>query len=272
MMRSRLGPCTLLVLTACLPAETRTKPGMLVIEAAAARPVNEAVQTDDGWSLTVAHVYASVGRVELLGEDCEAYSEAGYTRLLDLSSTEPQRVSLLYGLGVCSPAFALSGPRWNTRLGYGVPASIEREFRTPGDDGEGAGGISLYVSGKATRDAHAVHFAWPFRAVIAFNDCRLPDSEGTLTLASGAQHVLLVELDALQLFRSDEGELLFAAFAAADAQSPAPDGSITLEELAGGGEPSLLTDLYRKRLLRTAALAGSSCAGQVETCDSECDD
>lgn len=272
MMRSRLGACSLLVLTACLPAESRTPPGALVFEAAAAWPVNEAVQTDDGWSLTLERVYANIGGVELAGDDCEAYSDARYTRLLDLGSTEPQRVSLLYGLGVCSPAFALSGPRWNTRLGHGVLASIEQEFRTPGDDGEGAGGISLYIVGKATRDARAVHFAWPFRARISFEDCQLPDFERTLTLASGAQHVLLVELDALQVFRNDEGQILFAAFAAADAQSPAPDSSVTFDELAGTGEPSLLNDLYRKRLPRTATFAGSSCAGHFETCDDDCDD
>jgi hypothetical protein len=245
---------------------------MLVIEAAAARPVNEAVQTDDGWRLTLEQVYANIGGVELAGEDCEAYSDARYTRLLDLGSTEPQRISLLYGLGECSPTFALSRPRWNTRLGHGVPASIEQAFRTPGDDGEGAGGVSLYIIGKATRDARALNFAWPFRAQISFEDCPLPDSGRTLTLASGAQHVLLVEADALRVFRNDEGQLLFANFAAADAQSPTPDGWVTLDELAGNGEPSLLTELYRKRLPRSARFAGTSCAGQLETCDDDCDD
>lgn len=272
MMRSRLGSCTLLVLTACLPAETRTPPGTLVVEAAAARPVNEAVQTDDGWSLTLEQVYANIGRVELAGDDCEAYSDARYTRLLDLGRSEPQRVSLVYGLGVCSPTFVLSRPRWNTRLGQGVPASIEQAFRTPGDDGEGAGGISLYITGKATRDARAVNFAWPFRAQISFKNCQFPDSERSLMFASGAQQLLLVELDALQIFRNDEDQLLFAAFAAADAQSPTPDSSVTLDELAGTGEPSLLNELYRKRLPRVATFAGTSCAGQLETCDDDCDD
>jgi hypothetical protein len=245
---------------------------MLVIEAAAARPVNEAVQTDDGWSLTLEQVYANIGGVELAGDDCEAYSDARYTRLLDLGSTAPQRVSLLYGLGVCSSTFALSRPRWNTRLGHGVPASIEQAFRTPGDDGEGSGGISLYITGKATRDARAVNFAWPLRAQISFEDCQLRDSERTLTLASGVQHVLLAELDAVRVFRNDEGQLLFAAFAAADAQSPTPDSSVSLDELAVTGEPSLLNDLYRKRLPRIITFAGISCAGQLETCDDDCDD
>jgi hypothetical protein len=264
MMRCRLGPCALLLLAACLPDETRTPPGTLVIEAAAVQLTNDAVETDDGWSLTLERVYASIGRVELEGDDCEAYSDARYTRLLDFGSSEPQRVSLLYGLGACSVAFALSEPRYNTQLGAGVPANIEHEFRTPGDDGEGTGGVSLSVSGKAIQGTQTVSFVWRFRGPVSFNHCRSSDSDGVVALASGAQQVLRVELDALQLFRSDTGQLHFAAFAAADAQASSPDGSVSFDELRSTGQPSLLDDLYHVRLPRIAAMAGVPCAGSLE--------
>ena len=153
----------LVAASACLPTETRAPPGTLTVSIAAPGAASESFESQDGWVVSLDRSYVSVGRVELSGNDCDAYSEAGYSRLLNLSSSEPQRVSLLYGLGSCSLSFAIGPPRWNTVLGAAVPAEVEERFRTPGSDGETEGGVSLYVAGRAQRGDAVVSFAWPLR-------------------------------------------------------------------------------------------------------------
>jgi hypothetical protein len=76
-----------IVLPACLPDETRTPPGALVIEMGGKEARDVPVESADGWELKLGRVYASVGHVELTGDACEAYSEAGYSRILDLGRT-----------------------------------------------------------------------------------------------------------------------------------------------------------------------------------------
>src|SRR5215207_3224818 len=152
-MRHQVLLALLVTGSACLPTETRAPPGLLAVSIAAPGAASESFETQDGWSVRLDRAYASVGRVELAGSDCDAYSEAGYSRLLNLSSSEPQRVSLLYGLGSCSVSFTVGPPRWNTVLGDAIPAEVEERFRTPGSDGETEGGVSLYVEGRAQRGA-----------------------------------------------------------------------------------------------------------------------
>jgi hypothetical protein len=264
----------LLAASACLPTETRAPPGTLTVGIAAPGDSSESFESQDGWSVSLERTYASVGRVELTGDDCEAYSEAGYSRLLDLSSSEPQRVSLVYGLGSCSVSFAVGPPRWNTVLGDGIPAEVEERFRTPGNDGETEGGVSLYVEGRARRADTVVRFAWPLRAQLALSDCRLGERADPVVLSSGVEQALELRLDALELLRDPTGALLFEPFVAADESG---DAEITLEELSAvpsaAPPETLFHELYYTRLPRVAGVVGGGCVGSIETCEGHgCDD
>jgi hypothetical protein len=263
----------LVAASGCLPTETRARPGSLAVSIAAPSDSNEWFASQDGWDVSLDHTYANVGRAELTGSDCDAYSEASYSRLLNLSRKEPQRVSLLYGLGSCSFSFAVGPPRWNTVLGDAVPAEVEELFRTPGSDGETEGGVSLYVEGRAQRGDRIVSFAWPLRAQLALSDCRLGERAAPLVLSSGVEQALELRLDALELLRDQTGALLFEPFAAADQSG---DAEITLDELnAAPGVTSsetLFRELYYTRLPRSTRVAGGACTGRIEACDGRCDD
>jgi hypothetical protein len=264
-----------IVLPACLPDETRTPPGALVIELVGTQAVDAQVESADGWELRLRQVYASVGHVELTGDACEAYSEAGYSRILDLGQREPQRISLTYGLGACTLAFTIAQPRWNTVVGDGVTAEVAQRFRTPGNDGQTEGGASLYLEGEGRRADAVVRFAWTFRPHLVFSDCRRHDeTSATVVLTSMGQQTLALELDALAVFRDDSGGLRFEPFATADSAGVA-DGEVTLAELSAVSGPSppetLLQNVYR-RLPRLAELAGGDCSGQVKICEGDCDD
>lgn len=266
----------LVAASACLPTETRAPPGTLTVSIAAPGAASESFESQDGWVVSLDRSYVSVGRVELSGNDCDAYSEAGYSRLLNLSSSEPQRVSLLYGLGSCSLSFAIGPPRWNTVLGAAVPAEVEERFRTPGSDGETEGGVSLYVEGRAQRGDAVVSFAWPLRAQLALRDCRLID-QAPVVLSSGAEQALELRFDALELLRDPTGALLFEPFAAADESGATPDAEVTLEELnavpGAASAETLFHELYYTRLPRVAGVAGGACTGRIESCDGrQCDD
>jgi hypothetical protein len=276
-MRRRRDPLFLaliVVTSACLPTERRTPPGTLTVSIAAPDDASQSFESQDGWTVTLERTYASVGRVQLTGSDCEAYSEADYSRLLDLSGTVPQRVSRLYGLGSCSFSFAVGPPRWNTVVGEAIPAEVEERFRTAGNDGETEGGISVYVEGRAQRANSSIHFAWPLRARLAFSDCRSGESDAPVVLSSGDEQALELRFDALGLLRDPTGELFFAPFAAADESG---DAELTLEELreAAGATSSdtLFHELYYTHLPRIAGLAGGACTGRTETCEGRsCDD
>jgi hypothetical protein len=265
-----------LVLPACLPDETRTPPGALVVEMVGNEATNTEVESADGWALKLSRVYASVGHIELTGDGCEAYSEADYSRILDLGRAEPQRVSLSYGLGTCSLSFTIAEPRWNTIVGEGVTAEMAQRFRTPGSDGETEGGASLYLEGEGRRGDTVVRFAWTLRPYLVFSDCRRPaETSAPVVLTSKADQALGLELDPLALFRDDSGELHFQPFAAADSAAQA-DGEVTLAELravsGGTASETLLHDVYYSRLPRIAGLSGAACLGQIKMCGSDCDD
>jgi hypothetical protein len=246
-----------------------------VVEITGNQAIDARIESADGWVLQLRRVYAGVGHVELTGDACEAYSEAGYSRILDLGRTEPQRVSLSYGLGTCSLSFTIAEPRWNTLVGEGVATEMAQRFRTSGSDGETEGGASLYLEGQGRRGDRVVRFAWTLRPHLVFGDCRRPDeTSAPVVLTSTAHQALGLELDALALFRDDSGELRFEPFASADSTAP-PDGEITLTELraVSGATPpeTLLHDVYYRRLPRIAGLAGGECRGRIEICEGDCD-
>src|SRR5687767_2166347 len=103
---------------ACLPEDTRATPGSVVVTASADSASGpDGFLTSDGWHVVYERLLVVVGEVELEGDDCDQYSENEYSRVLDMTHGEPQRVSLLHGLGVCDFTFRVSAPRWNTTPG-----------------------------------------------------------------------------------------------------------------------------------------------------------
>jgi hypothetical protein len=266
----------LVAASGCLPAETRARPGTLALSVAATFDSSESFESDDGWTVSLDRTYAHVGRVELGGSDCDAYSEASYSRLLDLSSDEPQRLSLLYGLGRCSFSFAVGPPRWNTVVGEAVPAEVEERFRTPGSDGATEGGVSLYVEGRASRKEKIVRFAWPLRARLALDDCQWGEPAAPVALSSGVEQAAELRLDALQLLRDQTGALRFDPFAFAAESAATPDEELSLDELLvapGAAAETLFHELYYARLPRIAGVTGGACTARVESCGGGgCDD
>lgn len=266
---------SLIVLPACLPDETRTPPGALVVEMVGSRALDAPVESADGWALSLSGVYANVGDVELTGDACEAYSEASYSRILALGRDEPQRVSLSYGLGTCSLSFTLAEPRWNTIVGDGVAAEMSQRFRTPSRDGVAEGGASLYVEGDARRGDSVLRFAWTLRSRLTFDDCHQHgETSAPVVLTSKAHQTFQLELDALALFRDDSGELRFEPFATADSVTEA-DGEITLAELqavsGATASETLVHELYHSRLPRIGGRADGGCRGRLATCQRDCD-
>lgn len=255
----------------CLPNETRAVPGALVVRSEAREPYGPsfARMGADGWSVQVDQLYVTLGGVELEGEACEAYSEATYSRVLDLTRAGPQKVSLSHGLGDCQLAFAAAGPRWNTLAGDGVPADVVDRFRTAGD-GDATSGVSVYLAGEARRDRAQVRFEWPFRVHLTYRECRVLDSANAATdlaLVSGEQQQLDIEVDAFALFRAEPSaqELHFAPFAEADRDA---DGNLTLAELRLA---AILDDPLGSRLRHLLKPVNATCA-TFELCERDCDE
>src|SRR5687768_1294524 len=111
-----------ILITACLPDETRTEPGLLEVSVVASPRLDTGApfETDDGWQLWLDQVLISLGELELSGDDCHPYSESRYQRILSIAGPEPQRLSRTYALGRCELSFAVAGPGWNTVLGQNV--------------------------------------------------------------------------------------------------------------------------------------------------------
>jgi len=253
----------------CLPAETRTVPGSLVVRAAAREPYGQGADgmSADGWRLHIERLYVTLGSVALEGDACEAYTDASYSRVLDFLRTDVQKVSLSYALGDCQLAFAASAPRWNTIPGEGVPPEFIEQLRSPGE-GDDAGGISIYLAGEARREGELVRFEWPFRVQLFYRKCGLLDDAGALadlSFASGQQRELDIEVDAFALFRAEpgSGELQFGPFAEADRDA---NGDLSLAELELA---DILEGPLGSRLQHLLALPGGRCAA-FDLCERAC--
>ncbi len=266
------APVTLLVAfgsLSCLPGETRAVRGPLLVRAEAPEPYgeSEARMSSDGWSVHIRQLYVTLGGVELEGDSCDAYAEARYSRVLDMTRSGPQKVSLNHALGDCRLAFAAAGPRWNTLPGEGVPPGLVEQFRTAEDDDE-ANGVSISLAGEASRDGARIRFEWPFRVQLSYRDCR-PDGASartSLLLVSGEEQGLDISVDAFALFRTelDAPELRFTPFAEADHDA---DGDLSLAEVGLAG---LLDGPLGSRLQYLLAPKNGSCA-TFELCERACD-
>jgi hypothetical protein len=250
---------------ACLPEDTRRTPGSVITAVTAdAASGPEGFVTSDGWHVTYRSFLVVLGEIELDGDDCDPYSERGYSRILDMTRPEPQRVSIAHGLGTCDFSFRVTVPRWNTILGEGVPEDAAIALRTPGSDAHAhAEGISVFLEGTAERlDPRGAQplsvrkrFAWPFRRFIEYEDCAFTPPDGTeergvtLTASRSTPIDLFVRGDVFFVTgpapsdpsRPDVLTTAFEPFRAADDEHGDADGDVTLDELERTPWTDLLT-------------------------------
>jgi hypothetical protein len=229
---------------ACLPGDTRPTPETLLVTVSPDQAITSGIppeQTADGWGLSFQRFLVSVGRVTLDGDDCNEYSDTTYTRILDAAAGPGQKMSEHFALGSCDVSFGVFPPPPDARVGSGVNDADLLFMRTPLSDGiASAGGVSMYVEGQARRGSETKHFAWPYRWVADYENCRTTGESAlsmsyTLDLVSGESATLDLLVSGAALFRnapSAAADLRFDPFAAADTESGNGDGEITLDELS----------------------------------------
>ena len=243
---SRLGLraalASALACTTCLPNDTRPPPGSVLVTvssdgvAAAGIPASE---TLDGWSISFDKVLVVLGAVSLDGDGCDNYSNAAYTRLFDMSTNEPRKVSITYAVGQCDFGFRAASPNADTLVTEGATESDKAMMRTPGSDAfNQQAGVSIYVRGHAVLGDTTKTFEWPFRFRARYERCAAsPDGGGArgVALTSKVATVVNLEVKAGVLFENDRNparaEPRFQVFADADSIHGNGDGRITWAEL-----------------------------------------
>jgi hypothetical protein len=242
----------------CLPADTRPPPAAVEMTASAGPGTRGITDTVDGYQIGFEFVRASIGQPyvgDQSGDDggpCSEYYSPQYSRLFDFVAVEqPEKVGLGYALGPCSFSYFLRFPNYDAIIGTGATAEDGDYMRTPPDGDESMDmdmdmdtGISLWVSGLATKGDIVKSFKWEFRAYMGLRECWIPDGDTkqtTFTLASDEKLTLNVEMQAEALFRDQldaaSGLLRFQPFADADTND---DGAVSMEEL----DAVKLSDLY----------------------------
>jgi hypothetical protein len=245
------------VLAGCLPGDTRPPPAVIHLTVEPSPAVTEGVTTVDGWHISFERLLVGIGDAGLvaLGSGagnidasvCTSYANAHYERLFDVAVGGRQTLSDIYGLGTCGVGFSVTVPVFgDTPLGAGVSAQDLAFVRDSAHDTlETNHPRSVYVRGKATRDAMTKRFEWSFGAPYLLRGCVGAGDVGfasDVVLTSGAELSLPVVIHGEELFResrSDESPLRFDALAAADADG---DQMITLEELRNAVDPSTEAD------------------------------
>lgn len=228
-----LGAAGLSALDACVPADTRPVPGSLTLTVSPSPAVTMGVTTADGWNVTFDHVVVNMGQASL-SDACNSYSEANYTRVLDVTSQQNQKLSILYGIGQCDLRFRVAPPTVDAVLGDNVSPDVLTSLRTPGGDAYvPLGGIGIDLAGTAVRGAVTKHFHLLFRPRVRYGNCRLVEDAGPgIDLASSEALTYDIRIEAEAVLRDDvdaaTASLRFEPFANADKDG---DGNVTLDEL-----------------------------------------
>ncbi len=250
---------------ACLPKDTRPPPASVFVTASSDDAVRQGFDTDDGWHITFNRFLVSIGRSNLDGDSCNSYSDAGYMRVLDLQQTEPQKVSLIYGLGQCDFGFRVSNPQTDSLLGEGVSSADELYMQTAGNDNYTAArgltgvsastGVNAIINGVATGPSGRKTFSWSFRQNLEYTNCFVEADAGVdegLGLNGSGTDPVNILVRGETLFQTDvtlsAGSLRFDPIALADSQFGNNDGSVSIDEL--GSVP-----------IHVVAVDGSSIAG-----------
>jgi hypothetical protein len=228
----------------CLPEDTRPEPGSLLTTVTGSVSTREGVTTADGWRLSFDRALLLIGPMQL-GDECNKhaeFSEPGYERLLDVTYPDPQKLSIMYGVGSCDVDFkvGVGEERNDVLLGAGVSDADMTFQLTGGTDPfiDAPNGVALHVEGRAVQGALTEFFVWDIRQTLFFVECSAIVQSGLeagLTLHNGEARTydLLLEVEAL--FSNDvyteTADLRFDPFADADTTLGNADGLITLDEL-----------------------------------------
>lgn len=281
-----------LLVEGCLPGDTRPPPAVIHLTVEPSPAVTEGVTTVDGWHISFERLLIGIGDARLgprgdgtgyIDESaCTSYANAKYERLFDVTMGGRQPLSDIYGIGTCGVGFAVDTPWGYTPLGAGVSAEDLAFMRDSAHKTiESKQPRTVYVRGKATRDATTKRFEWSFQPPLFLQGCSGAGDVGfasDVVLSSGAVVQLPVVVHGEELFRErrdDDSPLRFDALAAADADG---DQVITLDELGSavgpsaeadagltsedGGAPSLADLLYQGLVLRMFRLNDSGpCLG-----------
>jgi len=222
----------------CLPADTRPPPATVLLEVAASDSSQKGITTVDGWSISVDRFLVGIGDASV-GDACIAYSDAGYSRLIDGKRTDDQKLSLLFALGQCELQFRTSQPASDMLLGTGVTEADALVLASKDTDKyimQPSGSV-IDLTATATKGSTVEHLHWSFRQRIRYQNCQTPvDGKPTTPLdfpsnANLTYHIVLMP-DAL--FRDDKTQtasLRFDTIASADTMFGDNDGNVTLDEL-----------------------------------------
>ena len=193
--------------------------------------------TEDGWDISYDRLWLALGRVQLGGSGCNAYSNATYVRLLNMQQPGPQKVSESYALGQCDLSFGISVLASDSPLGANVSAPDLAFMRTAATDAfVGSEAMTAYVEGHAVKQNVTKQFAWAFRGRFAFSACATATLPQTFTLPQSGSQTIDLRIRGEALFQDQldtaAATLRFDPLADADSKSGDNDGRITLDELA----------------------------------------
>ncbi len=228
---------------ACLPTDTRPPPTEVLTTLSGSALVRDGFTTSDGWKVTFDRYLLSFGNPTLGGhESCNQYADAGYRRIFDASVVEAQKVGIDYGLGPCDLRVRFANPNDDSLLGIGVTEADKTFMRTPGNDTFNPDvkqpvGISVWVKGRATKDATTKTFTFAVRTRrLQLQNC-VRDPAAThqfFTLAGGGTVSFDFFVHPEAPFRAHRDplrkETWFAPFAKADDVGN-KDGDVSLDEL-----------------------------------------
>jgi hypothetical protein len=223
----------LAIVAACVPADTRPPPGTLTLTVSPSPAVMQGVVTTDGWNIHFDRVLVGIGDSSL-GDQCTIYGEAGYDRVLDVTTDGGQRLGILHAIGQCDVRFRLSAPSPDALLGEGVADADVTYLRTPGGDPYvPIGGIAADVAFTATRGDVTKKLHLSFRQRIRYRECALDPDAGLPAIDLSGNQALAydIRIEGEALLRDDidaSAALRFDPFAKADTNG---DGTVTLDEL-----------------------------------------
>ncbi len=208
---------------------------------------------EDGWTITFSKFLVSIGEVQVASHEGEVVGRMETAKLFDLKQPGPVPVVKFDEL----PAEEY------TRVSFAItPVRTATEAATASTDDltmMRTAKYSVYVEGAAVKGAETKIFKWGFPVDTLYEECdsdfgmgvTVPDG-GVLTaqLTIHGDHLFFDDL------ASNDAAMRFDAIAAADvaAAGGAPDGEVTLEELAAVD----LTDLPANQY-------GTGGAGHVRT-------
>jgi hypothetical protein len=196
--------------------------------------------TGDGWHIRYQRFLMVLGQVQVSGDACNNYSAGGgtgYTRIYDMQTAGPQKVTVVYGLGACEFGFRVGNPASDSLLGVGVTEADKTFMRTPGTDTYSTNrGVSVQIEGTAAKGGITKRFAWSFRQSSSYAQCEAGDGGAAgVTLRGQQTQTMDILIPGAALFddalNPAHAMARFEPFALADDHGNR-DGEITLAELA----------------------------------------